>query len=310
MEIIKIQGLKKNFGTVQAIKNIDLNIRQGEFFGLLGPNGAGKTTTINILSTILKPDAGQVQINGYDLQGEPAKCKKSIGIVPQELALYDELSAGENLHFWGRLYGLGKKELERRSDELLETFELAERKNDHIKTFSGGMKRRVNIAAALLHNPEILMMDEPTVGIDPQSRNKIYEVLEAISQTGVTIVYTTHYMGEVEQLCSRIGIIDHGEIIAEGTLEELRKITGNDQHIIIHYDDTSENTNQQLKQDFGDNAVIAGGKMIFQTHDVAADLPVVMKKFTAICSTINHISVNQASLESVFLTLTGRTLRD
>jgi ABC-2 type transport system ATP-binding protein len=310
MEIINISGLKKSFGTVRAIKNIDLTIRQGEFFGLLGPNGAGKTTTINILSTILKPDEGSVQINGFDLKREPAKCKKSIGIVPQELALYDELTAKENLNFWGGLYRINKNDLDARSDELLKTFELFDRRNDQIKTFSGGMKRRVNIAAAMLHNPKILMMDEPTVGIDPQSRNKIYEVLENISRSGVTIVYTTHYMGEVEQLCSRIGIIDHGEIIAEGTLEELRKITGNDQHIIIQYDDTSETTNRELKQNFGDDGIFTDGKMIFQTRDVAADLPVVMKKFTAVCSSINHISVEQASLESVFLTLTGRTLRD
>jgi len=310
MEIIKISGLKKSFGSVRAIKNIDLSIRQGEFFGLLGPNGAGKTTTINILSTILKPDEGSVQINGFDLKRNPAACKKSIGIVPQELALYDELSAKENLKFWGSLYKIKKNELDARSDELLKTFELFDRKNDQIKTFSGGMKRRVNIAAAMLHNPEILMMDEPTVGIDPQSRNKIYEVLEDISRSGITIIYTTHYMDEVEKLCSRIGIIDHGEIIAQGTLDELRKITGSDQHIIVHFQEICADLEKTLKVDFGERISFISNKLIFKTGNVATDLPMLLEKSAALCSSINHISVEQASLESVFLTLTGRTLRD
>lgn len=310
MQIISIKGLTKSFGSIRAVKGIDLNIDKGEFFGLLGPNGAGKTTTINILSTVMKPDEGEISINGFDLKKEPARCKQSIGIVPQELALYEELTARENLVFWGNMYGIPKATLQERADTLLDLFELSERKNSMIKTFSGGMKRRINIAAAMLHEPEILLMDEPTVGVDPQSRNKIYDVLAKFSDDGITIIYTTHYMDEVEKLCNRIGIIDHGEIIARGTLDELRKLTGADQHIVIHYEKNGDQGLMRLKEAFGESLTIDDDKIIFAAENVSRDLPVLIKKCTEHCKAITHIEIEKSSLEQVFLNLTGRKLRD
>jgi ABC-2 type transport system ATP-binding protein len=310
MKIINIKGLRKSFGKIEAIKNIDLQIEKGEFFGLLGPNGAGKTTTINILSTILKPDAGQVEINGFDLKKQPEKCKKSIGIVPQELALYEELTARENLVFWGGFYRLPKNEIENRAEELLRLFELQDRKNSLIKTFSGGMKRRINIAAAMLHQPEILLMDEPTVGVDPQSRHQIYDVLAQFSARGVTVIYTTHYMDEVEKLCSRIGIIDHGEIIARGTLGQLRKLAGSEENIVIHFEKKNEVELQKMKHEFGNRISIFEDRIIFQAGNVSEELPMLIAKCASSGNLITYIAVENASLETVFLSLTGRKLRD
>ncbi|MCF8364599.1 MAG: ATP-binding cassette domain-containing protein [Bacteroidales bacterium] len=310
MKIVQISGLRKNFGKIEAIRNIDLDIEQGEFFGLLGPNGAGKTTTINVLSTVLKPNAGEVKINGFDLLKNPFNCKQSIGIVPQELALYNELSAKENLLFWGGLYGITGIKARNRAEELLKIFELTDRGNSLIKTFSGGMKRRINIAAAMLHRPEILMMDEPTVGIDPQSRNQIYDVLSDFSKNGVTIIYTTHYMDEVEKICSRIGIIDHGEIIAKGTLEELRRITGSAETIVIHFERKNDQELQKMKNEFGELITVFDDKIIFSTDNVSRDLPMLIEKCAASCISLTHIALEQISLETVFLSLTGRKLRE
>lgn len=219
--MINVSNLRKTFDTIEALKGISFNIQQGECYGLLGPNGAGKTTTISIMSTLLEPNEGKVSIAGYDLKKNPLECKKNIGVVTQEIALYNELSAYDNLQFWGGLYNVPKLELKVRIDELLTLFGLLERKNDKVKTYSGGMKRRINIASALLHKPNVLFMDEPTVGIDPQSRNLIFEVVEKLHKEGMTIIYTTHYMEEAERLCNRIGIIDDGIIVAQGTLDEL-----------------------------------------------------------------------------------------
>src|ERR1035437_5601258 len=213
--MIDVSNLRKTFDTIEALKGISFNIQQGECYGLLGPNGAGKTTTISILSTIIKPDKGEVNIAGYDLKKNSLDCKKNIGVVTQEIALYSELSAYDNLQFWGGIYKVPKQELLKRLDETLDLLGLTDRKNDKVKTYSGGMKRRVNIASALLHRPKILFMDEPTAGIDPQSRNLIFEIVEKLHKEGMTIVYTTHYMEEAERLCNRIGIIDNGEIIAQ-----------------------------------------------------------------------------------------------
>lgn len=308
--MIEISGLKKRFGKTVALKHIDLDIGKGEFFGLLGPNGAGKTTTINILSTILKPDSGKVRINGYDLDRNPGGCKASLGIVPQEIALYEELTAWQNLMFWGGLYNQSHAAIAAEGGRLLKLFELFDRRNTLIKHFSGGMKRRINIAAAMLHQPKILLMDEPTVGVDPQSRNKIYEVLERFSGQGVTIIYTTHYMDEVEKLCDRIGIIDHGEIIACGNLEALREISGSKETIIIHYQANDSDIKEKLKTEFQSRIDIYDDKLIFRTDNSSRDLPLIIGRCNALCSNISHIAIERASLEAVFLKLTGRKLRD
>src|SRR5882724_12900607 len=231
--MISVSNLSKSYDGVQALKGISFDIKQGEFYGLLGPNGAGKTTTISIMSTLLEPSGGSVTIAGLDLKSNPTECKKTVGVVPQEIALYNELSAYDNLMFWGSLYDVSKSELKLRIDETLKLFGLFERRNDKVKTYSGGMKRRINIASALLHQPKVLFMDEPTVGIDPQSRNLIFEVVEKLHNEGMTIVYTTHYMEEAERFCDRIGIIDNGQIIAQGTLDELKSLSKIREAIVV-----------------------------------------------------------------------------
>ena len=216
--MLQVTGLKKAFGPIQALDGISLHIPQGECYALLGPNGAGKTTTINILSGLMPPDQGSVSIAGYDPAKEPNRAKQSIGVIPQEIAIYDDLTARQNLIFWASLYGLPKKEIRQRAEVVLKRIGLLDRADQPLHTFSGGMKRRVNIAAAILHRPALLFMDEPTVGIDPQSRLHILELIEELHREGMTILYTTHYMEEAQRLCDRIGIMDRGRLIAEGTL--------------------------------------------------------------------------------------------
>jgi ABC-2 type transport system ATP-binding protein len=223
--MITVRSISKSFGNIEAIKNVSFNINKGEIFGILGPNGAGKSTIVNILNTLIKPDTGDVIIDGINSKEDGETIKLIMGVVPQEIALYEELSAYENLMFWGGLYNIPKQELKANVNNKLEVVDLVNRKDDKIKTFSGGMKRRINIACSLLHNPKILILDEPTVGVDPQNRNHIFEVIERLNNEGMTIIYTTHYMQEAERFCDNIAIIDDGQIIAQGTLKELRIIS-------------------------------------------------------------------------------------
>ena len=223
--MIKVRSVSKSFGNIEAVKNVSFTIEKGEIFGILGPNGAGKSTIVNILNTLVKPDKGDVIIDGINIKDDGDTIKLIMGVVPQEIALYEELSAYENLMFWGGLYDIPKPELKANVNKTLEIVDLVNRKDDRIKTFSGGMKRRINIACSLLHNPKILVLDEPTVGVDPQNRNHIFEVIERLNNEGMTIIYTTHYMEEAERFCDKIAIIDVGRIIAQGTLKELRKIS-------------------------------------------------------------------------------------
>jgi linearmycin/streptolysin S transport system ATP-binding protein len=308
--ILEVSNLTKNYDRVQALKGISFSIKENEFYGLLGPNGAGKTTTINIISTILQPDLGFVKINGFDLQKDPMNCKKMIGVVPQEIALYNELSAYENLLFWGGLYKLPATELKSKIGEALELMGLTERKNDRIKTYSGGMKRRINIASALLHSPKILFMDEPTVGIDPQSRNLIFEVLEELHKNGITIVYTTHYMEEAERLCDRIGIIDHGEIIAQGTLDELRNTTNADETIIIHFEQSIENKITDLKKKLNNIINVSENSITIKSKNSGKELPQILMQINQDSLDIHQVEINKVNLETIFLNLTGRKLRD
>ncbi|MBN2169466.1 MAG: ATP-binding cassette domain-containing protein, partial [Actinobacteria bacterium] len=218
---VSVKGLKKSYGNVQAVKGVDFHIAKGEIYGFLGPNGAGKTTTISMISTYLKPDSGDAFVNGKSAVGEPFEVKKMIGVSPQEVALYEDLSAEQNLAFFGRMHGLSRGDISRRAGELLEFTGLTEKRKKPVSTYSGGMKRRLNMACGLINNPRFLMLDEPTAGVDPQAREYIYDMIANLKKTGTTILYTTHYMEEAQDLCDRIGIIDLGEIIAEGTLEEL-----------------------------------------------------------------------------------------
>jgi len=308
--ILQISDLNKNFGNVQALKNVSLNINEGEFYGLLGPNGAGKTTTINIISTALNPDTGTVIINNFDLKTDPVKCKRSIGVVPQEIALYNEFSAYENLLFWGGLYDLKTKYLKAKIDETLNLLGLFDRKDDRIKTYSGGMKRRINIATALLHSPKILLMDEPTVGIDPQSRNLIFDVLDTLHKQGMTIIYTTHYMEEAERLCDRIGIIDHGEIIADGTLDELRHSNNADESIIFTFSNLTGDKTNLIKEKIGNVLSNDENSITFTTKNSNKDLQLIISGLSQTGLEISNIEIQRANLETIFLNLTGRKLRD
>src|SRR5271157_1545841 len=226
MSLLKVECLSKSFGAIRAVDSVSLEVRPGEIYGLLGPNGAGKTTTISMISGLLKPDAGEVVVAGAAFWSDPQKAKRIMGVVPQELAIYEELSGRENLEFWGRMAGLNSSEASSRAGELLAALTLVDRAKDAVKTYSGGMKRRINLGCALLHRPRLLLLDEPTVGIDPQARLNILEFIRNLRASGTAILYTTHYLEEAETLCQRIGIIDHGKLLAEGTLSQLQERLG------------------------------------------------------------------------------------
>lgn len=307
--MISVNHLKKDYGPVQALKGISFDILQGELFGLLGPNGAGKTTTISILSTLLPSDEGTVTMAGLDLKKHPQEFKKNMGVVPQEIALYNELTAYANLLFWGSLYSVPKAELLPRIDQTLKQVGLFDRRNDKVKTYSGGMKRRINIAAALLHRPKILFMDEPTVGIDPQSRNLIFEVVEKLHKEGMTIVYTTHYMEEAERLCDRIAIIDNGQIVAQGTLEELKHTNQSKETIVVTFASLSEDQVKRISLEWKESKQFDGA-VHFYTPNVKSDLSKVILKCSELGLDVLHIEVQKVNLETVFLSLTGKQLRD
>ncbi len=307
--MIHVSNLKKTFNTVDALKGISFHIPQGACYGLLGPNGAGKTTTISILSTVIELDDGEISIAGFDLKNNPLDCKKNIGVVTQEIALYNELSAYDNLLFWGGMYNIPLKELKERIDETLDLLGLTDRKNDKVKTYSGGMKRRINIGTALLHKPRILFMDEPTVGIDPQSRNLIFEVVEKLHKEGTTIIYTTHYMEEAERLCDRIGIIDNGEIIAQGTLNELRSLGSIKESVVISYTNLTDELYNKVELEWKDLQRFEDA-IHFYSMNIQGDLSKIMIMCNAIGLDIRHIDIQKINLETVFLSLTGKKLRD
>jgi ABC-2 type transport system ATP-binding protein len=224
--MIEAQGLVKTFGSLRAVDGVGFTVRKGELYGLLGPNGAGKTTTMSMLAGLLAPDEGQIRFGGIDLAARPLEVKRQLGVVPQEPALYETLTARENLRFWGGLYGLSGRDLAGAVDRVLDLVGLADRAAEPIRGYSGGMKRRLNLALGLVHGPSAVLMDEPTVGIDPQARLKILEAVKGVAAAGTTVIYTTHYLEEAEELCDRIAIMDHGKLLAEGTLEELIRRVG------------------------------------------------------------------------------------
>ncbi len=221
---LEVSGLRKSYGAVAALSGVSFRVGEGTIVGLLGPNGAGKTTTVSIICSLLPPDGGEVLVNGAPLAGDTDRAKGRLGLVPQELALYEELTADDNLRFFGALQGLEGARLSSRIDDVLRLAGLADRRRDRVRTYSGGMKRRLNLAAGLLHDPQVLLLDEPTAGVDPQSRNAIFESLEALRAAGKAILYTTHYMEEAERLCDRVVIVDHGRVVANGTAEELGRL--------------------------------------------------------------------------------------
>jgi ABC-2 type transport system ATP-binding protein len=265
--ILEVQNLEKRYaGAAEpAVKGISFGVRQGEMFSLLGPNGAGKTTTIGMLSCLLAPTGGDATVEGKSVRNDRDSVRRAIGIVPQDIALYPTLSARQNLRFWGRMYGLGGKDLSRRIDEILETVGLQDRANERVEAYSGGMKRRINIAAGLLHKPRLVFLDEPTVGIDPQSRRNILDMVKALNAQGMTVLYTTHYMEEAQELSNRIGIIDHGKLIALGTLDELTRLVGEQDEIELKI--ASEHAGPELAEAL---AKVAGVRSA-HSEDRAAD---------------------------------------
>jgi ABC-2 type transport system ATP-binding protein len=307
--MINVSNLKKSYDTVDALTGISFNIPQGECYGLLGPNGAGKTTTISIMSTMIKPNEGTINIAGYDLKKNPLECKKNIGVVTQEIALYNEFSAYDNLLFWGGIYKVPGQKLTERIDETLDLLGLTDRKNDKVKTYSGGMKRRINIASALLHKPKILFMDEPTVGIDPQSRNLIFEVVEKLHKEGMTIIYTTHYMEEAERLCDRIAIIDNGKIIAQGTLDELKASGSIKESVVISYTNLTDERYHTIETEWKDIRRFED-TIHFYSMNIQGELSKIILMCNEFGLDIRHIDIQKINLETIFLSLTGKKLRD
>ena len=311
--ILHVQNLVKNYGDFKAVKGVSFDIEEGEIFSLLGPNGAGKTTTISMLSTLYAPISGDATIGGHSITKDPIGVRGIIGVVPQDLALYEDLTARENLIFWGQMYNLSGKLLTTRVDEVLEQIGLTDKAKDRVKTYSGGMKRRVNIGVGLLHKPRLLFMDEPTVGIDPQSRRAILDTVKDLNNQGMTLLYTTHYMEEAEELSHRVGIIDHGEMIAIGTQKELTQQVGEAETLILHVgeNDDSEALAKTLKDIQGvQQATAVDHEVSVVCAEAEEVLAAVVTKANDRGIKIRSIDIREPNLEAVFLHLTGRALRD
>jgi ABC-2 type transport system ATP-binding protein len=281
--MLALRDLRKTYGATKAVDGLSLEVRKGEVFGLLGPNGAGKTTTIGMAVGLVAPDAGSVDVDGAGPPSDP-EVRRRIGVAPQTLALYDELTAEENLRFFGRLFGLSGAALSARVDALLEWTGLSGRRKDRVKAFSGGMKRRLNLAGALVHDPPLLLLDEPTAGVDPQSRAAIFDAVKELRAKGRTVVYTTHYMEEAERLCDRVAVMDHGRLLALGTVDELVEAHGGKSVVTVGHED-------------GDERI--------ETQDPVGELTRILASKSA-----SKVRIDRPDLESVFLSLTGRSLRD
>jgi ABC-2 type transport system ATP-binding protein len=309
--MIQVRSVSKSYGNIEAVNNVSFNIKKGEIFGILGPNGAGKSTIVNILNTLVKPDKGDVIIDGVNIKDDGNTIKLIMGVVPQEIALYEELSAYENLIFWGGLYSIPKEELTANVNRTLEIVDLVNRKDDRIKTFSGGMKRRINIACSLLHSPKILVLDEPTVGVDPQNRNHIFEVIERLNNEGMTIIYTTHYMEEAERFCDAIAIIDVGSIIAQGTLKELRKISDVKDLVTVKLADSD---NEIISKITSANPLFrfdeTSNTLNVECVNISKDISIIINHIQNSGGVIERIYTQGTNLESIYLKLTGKELRD
>jgi len=311
VDILTATDLVKRFGDLTAVNGVSFSIAEGETFGLLGPNGAGKTTAISMISGLLESDGGAVTVAGDSVGTSSTKAKAHIGLVPQELAIYPDLTGEENLHFFGRLYGMGGDDLGTRVDEVLDIVGLSERRHDFTKEYSGGMKRRLNIGIGLLHKPRLLILDEPTVGVDPQSRNAILESVESLSDEGMAVLYTTHYMEEAERLCDRVAIIDEGKIKAEGTRRELVSLVGEKDKIAIVGSGSLGASVEPVSQLSGiSEASSSEHRLDVLADDASSVLPSLLMAVTDSGGVITGVEVIEPNLEAVFLHLTGKALRD
>ena len=309
--VLSVDDLTRSFGDLKAVDGVSFRIEEGETYGLLGPNGAGKTTTISMICGLLQPDHGTVTVSGRRIGPREVAAKSAIGLVPQELALYPDLTAEENLVFFGRLYGLGGDQLKSRVDDVLEVIGLVDRRSDLIKEYSGGMKRRLNIGIGMLNSPQLLILDEPTVGVDPQSRHAILESVEQLSGAGMAVLYTTHYMEEAERLCDRVGIIDQGQIRAEGTRRELVGLVGElDRVLVTGTGDLAGGAEALHRLEGVVGADAADGSIEVLAGDASSMLPRVLSTLAGIGVSVSGVAIFEPNLEAVFLHLTGKALRD
>lgn len=308
--MIQVENLQKSYGSLRAVDGISFEVSEGELFGFLGPNGAGKTTTISMISGLLKPDAGSIRIGDIDVWHTPKAAKRILGLVPQDVSLYEELTGWENLQFWGSLYDLPRAELKTNIGEWLERVGLSDRARDPVAKYSGGMKRRLNLAVGLVHKPKVVLLDEPTVGIDPQARNHILEIIREIARSGVTILFTTHHLEEAETLCQRIAIMDHGKILVTGSVAELAKVVGDGDIVTVR----GLFTSIQFKTVFENNSLrylsLADGDAVISLPSVGIGLALITQRLSEAGIEITNLSIQKPTLESVFLKLTGRELRD
>ena len=308
---ILVNNLVKNFGTLQAVQGVSFQAEKGEILSLLGPNGAGKSTTISMISGLLEPTSGEVAIMDISMLRKPDEAKAMLGVVPQDIALYPDLSARENLVFWGKMYGLRGSLLKQRVDEILAVIGLSDRQKDRVSTFSGGMKRRVNIGAALLHKPQVVIMDEPTVGIDPQSRRHILDNVKELNRQGMTVLYTTHYMEEAAELSCHIAIMDKGKVVAYGTHDELIRLIGEQTRIDLRLNAEAERVLPEMRSVEGVSKVSAmDGTVTALVDDSNRVLPHLFEAASRAAVRILSVDIQEPDLETVFLHLTGRALRD
>ena len=308
---VEVRDLTKAFRDVVAVAGINFEVKRGEVFSLLGPNGAGKSTAISIISGLLQPDSGDALVMGHSILKESMAARRSLGVVPQEIALYSDMSARENLEFWGRMYGLSGGELGRRVDEMLSAVGLVERQKGRVGTFSGGMKRRVNIAASLLHKPQVVIMDEPTVGIDPQSRRHILDHVKELNRQGMSVLYTTHYMEEAEELSNRIAIMDKGKIIASGTRDELVRMVGEQARIDLTVTGEPGKAAEAWRTIAGvSQTTVAQGRVEVLATDSDAVVPRLFEAAAQSDFRISSVDIQEPNLDTVFLSLTGRALCD
>jgi linearmycin/streptolysin S transport system ATP-binding protein len=311
MSILSVSDLHKHFGSIKAVDGVSFEVGEGESYGLLGPNGAGKTTTISMVCGLMKKDSGDVVVAGQPMDGSGTTAKKAIGYVPQDIALYPDMNALENLKFFGRLYGLSGRKLRQRVDSALDIVGLKERAKDRVSEYSGGMKRRLNIAAGLLHEPRLLVLDEPTVGVDPQSRNAILENVEQLKGQGIAVLYTTHYMEEAERLCDRVGIIDQGKVIAEGTRRELVSSIGQRDRVeLTATGDLQAFAHQAQMIDEVDEASVTEQGVGLLCREGRRLLPRLLELAEESKIDVSSVDVFEPDLEAVFLHLTGKALRD
>jgi ABC-2 type transport system ATP-binding protein len=309
--MLEVKHLAKHFGEKAAVKNVSFQVNQGDAFGLLGPNGAGKSTTISMITGLLSPDEGEISMHGKTMRKHPKFLKQRIGLVPQTIALYDMMNARENLEFWGTVYGITGSALKDNVNWCLQVAGLEDNSKQLVKKYSGGMQRRLNIAVGMIHRPEVLIMDEPTVGIDPQSRNHILETVKNLNRQGVTIIYTSHYMEEVQFLCERLAIMDHGQVIAYGDLNDVRQLAGTLATITIDTQGDLTALVAELQQDLSLKQVQnKEGALVMQSTNAASAVSKAVLAMSRHGLQPTKINVEEPNLESAFLHLTGRQLRD